>query len=198
MSMLEMDTYLVKEQVGLLKMTDTYDIFDPETNEQVGVAREEPPGWAQALRFLVSKKLLPTQINIYEQGQSRPLFSIKRGVTLFRSRVDIHDGKDRLIGYFKSKLLSIGGGFYVYDHKDNQFAEVKGDWKGWNFKFVTTDGEEMGTVAKKWAGLAKELFTSADNYVIALTPGGDRAEDDSMLLLAAGLAIDIIYKEGDR
>lgn len=198
MSMLEMDTYLIKEQAGLFKLADTYDIFDPETNEQVGVAREEPPGWSKPLRFLISKKLLPTTINIYEQGSNRPLFNIKRGVTLFRSRVDIHDSKDRLIGYFKSKILSIGGGFYVYDHKDRQFAEVKGDWKGWNFKFVTGDGEELGTVAKKWAGLAKELFTSADNYIIALNPSAERAEDDSMLLLAAGLAVDIIYKEGDR
>ena len=198
MSLLEMDTYLVKEQVGLLKLTDTYDIFDPETNEQVGVAKEEPPSWVPVLKFFISKRLLPTTINIYEEGRSKPLFSIHRGVTFFRSRVDIHDGKGRLLGYFKSKILSLGGGFYVYDHKDRPFAEVKGDWKGWNFKFVTDDGEELGTVAKKWAGLAKELFTSADNYIIALTPGGDRAEDDSMLLLAAGLAVDIIYKEGNQ
>ena len=73
-------------------------------------------------------------------------------------------------------------------------AEVKGDWKGWNFKFIGQDGREIGTVTKKWAGIGKELFTSADNYIIALNDGSSHANAGA-LLLAAGLAIDIVYKE---
>jgi uncharacterized protein YxjI len=72
-------------------------------------------------------------------------------------------------------------------------AEVKGDWKGWNFKFLDTSGHELGSVTKKWAGIGKELFTSADNYMIAL---GEASQAGSApLLLAAGIAIDVVYKE---
>ena len=45
-------------------------------------------------------------------------------------------------------------------------------------------------------GLGQELLTSADTYVIAL--GDDAPEDErgKVLLLAAGLAIDTVLKEG--
>ena len=59
-----------------------------------------------------------------------------------------------------SKLVSFGGGFVVYDMEDRQVAEIKGDWKGWNFKFIAVDNVEIGTVTKKWAGIGKELFTA--------------------------------------
>ena len=42
-------------------------------------------------------------------------------------------------------------------------------------------------------GAGKELFTSADNYVIALTQ--EPKPSEAILLLAAGLAVDTVYKE---
>ena len=74
-------------------------------------------------------------------------------------------------------------------------AEIKGDWKGWNFRFLTPEGNEIGKVTKKWAGLGKELFTSADNYIIALNETAAIRPDAAPLLLAAGLAIDTVFKE---
>ena len=193
--MLERRTYLIKERVAFLKLADTYDIFDLATGEQVGTAKEELPGWAKALKLLVHKRLLPTTVAVYDATDNKLVFKIRRGVPLLRSKVTIHDHDGDLIGYFKSKLFSLGGGFYVYDRDDQQVAEIKGDWKGWNFKFLTADGALLGTVTKKWSGLGKELFTSADNYVIALEDDvADRA-DGNLLLLASGLAIDTIFKE---
>ena len=57
------------------------------------------------------------------------------------------------------------------------------------------DGGELGRVTKKWGGLGKELLTSADNYIIALAEDRQLPRNTAMLLLAAGLAIDIVYKE---
>lgn len=72
---------------------------------------------------------------------------------------------------------------------------MKGNWKGWDFKFLSKGGREIGTVTKKWAGLGKELFTSADNYIISLSDLGGASPAASALLLAAGLAIDVVFKE---
>ena len=41
--------------------------------------------------------------------------------------------------------------------------------------------------------IGKELFTSADNYIISLNEEPTPA--DAVLLLAAGLAVDTVYKE---
>ncbi len=193
--MLNRKTFFVKERVGFVKLTDAFDIFDPETHQQIGVAKEEPAVWAKYLRLLVNKQILPTTVNVYQNGESTPLFSIHRPFVFLRSKIRITGPNAQPFGYFKSKLFSLGGGFNVYDANDQQVAEVKGDWKGWNFKFLTKDGREIGTVTKKWAGLGKELFTSADNYMISLmdVPNGNTAA--STLLLAAGLAIDVVFKE---
>jgi uncharacterized protein YxjI len=192
---LELQNYLVKEQVTLLKTTDTYDIFDPESGEQVGVAKENPGALISTLRWFVSKKLMPTKVEVREHPEGSLVFTIRKPVALFRQTVEVYDAEDRKVGYFKSKLFAIGGGFYVYDKNDKQFAEVKGKWTGWEFTFLTPDGVEMGRVTKKWAGALRELFTSADNYVVTIS--NDLAEQPiaKMLLLAATLAIDIVYYE---
>ncbi|MBA4149349.1 MAG: oxidoreductase [Verrucomicrobia bacterium] len=191
--LLNRQTYFIKEHAALLKLTDTYDILDPETQAKIGIAKEQPPGWAKILRLLVNKKLLPTTVNIYENENEPPQFSIHRGFA-FSRKVRIVGANGEAFGHFQSKLFSLGGGFNVFDPNNQQIAEVKGDWKGWNFKFIATDGRELGTVTKKWAGIGKELFTSADNYVISLSdPSLGKAA--SVLLLAAGLAIDVVFKE---
>ena len=194
--LLERTIFFVKERVAILKLTDTFDILDPTTGQTIGIAREEPAAWAKWLRLVVAKHQLPTTVNIYEAEGQPPVLSIHRGFTLLRSKIRVVAGHGEQLGYFKSKLFSIGGGFNVFDTSDQQVAEVKGNWKGWDFRFLSKSGREIGTVTKKWAGLGKELFSSADNYVIALTDLGGSSPAASALLLAAGLAIDIVFKEG--
>lgn len=193
--MLDRNTLFVKEHVGVLKLTDRYDILDPETQAVLGVAQEEPAAWAKYLRMVVNKKLMPTVINIYLTGEQTPLFSIHRGVALLRAKVDVRDRDGQSCGYFKSKVFSMGGAFSIYDASDKLIAKVKGDWKGWNFKMLAEDGAELGQVTKKWSGLGKELFTSADNYIISIAEAFSGHEGLKMMLVAAGLAIDMVYKE---
>ena len=146
------------------------------------------------LRFLINKRL-PTTVEVREREGGHVLLTISRGVTLLRSHVTVTDSVGKQIGLFKSKLFSIGGGFHVLDGLQQPVAEIKGDWKGWNFRFLTPEGNEIGRVTKKWAGLGKELFTSADNYIIALNETAAIRPDAAPLLLAAGLAIDTVFKE---
>ncbi len=195
-SLLERASFFVKERVGLLKLTDTYDILDPATGRNIGIAREEPPIWAKWLRLVIQKHMMPTTVNIYEQEGQPPILSIHRGFTFIRSKIRVV-AAGKPLGYFQSKLISIGGGFNVFDNQNQQVAEVKGNWKGWDFKFISKQGREIGSVTKKWAGLGKELFTSADNYIISLKDLSGASPVASALLLAAGLAIDVVYKEAD-
>ena len=195
--MLSRKTYFIREHVGFMKLADTFDILDPETQDQIGIAREKPGTFQKLLRLVVNKRMLPTKIFVYEgsdpDDESKLLFSIQRGFTLFRSKVDVLNPDGSLIGWFKSKVWSLGGAFRVFDVQGQEVALVKGDWKGWNFRFLDAAENELGTITKKWAGVGKELFTSADNYIISLN--GEPAPAIATLLLAAGLAIDTVYKE---
>jgi uncharacterized protein YxjI len=136
-------------------------------------------------------------VNVYESEGQPAVLSIHRGVALFRPKVYV-TSSGRQLGYFKAKVLTIGPAFRIFDMQDQEIGGVRGDWKGWNFQLLGASGEELGRVTKKWAGLARELFTTADTYVIALSDAAAGRRDVALLLLAAGLAIDTVFKEKDE
>jgi len=193
--MLDRKMLVIKERIGLLRFVDTFDIYDPATGAQVGIAREKANIWLKLLRLLINKRLLPTRVEVRERDDTPVLMTLRRGLALLHANVAVCDAAGMEIGWFRSKFFSLGGGFNVLDTQKQRIAEVKGDWKGWNFRFLAPDGTELGTVTKKWAGLGKELLTSADNYVIALNETRQLPRNSTELLLAAGLAIDTVYKE---
>jgi uncharacterized protein YxjI len=193
--MLDRTQYFVREHVDFMKLSGKYDILDPQTKAKIGEATEGISGWIKFFRLLIDKKLMPTKFVVYETPDAqtrRRLFSIKRPVAFLRPKVQVFDAAGAPIGYFQAKVFTIGGAFRVFTVDGTEIALVKGDWKGWNFKFLSGD-TELGVVTKQWAGLGKELFTTADNYMISIHGATDPTM--STLLLAAGLAVDTIYKE---
>ena len=198
--MLEHNTFVIKEKVKILSNVQSYDILDAK-GELLGTAKETIGFATQMLRWFVSKQFLPTRLEVREKPDDSLVFSIRRGWYLFRSRVEVHDSQDQLVGYFKSKFFTISGGFHVYDKDDKHFAEVKGKWIGFNYRFLSPDHKvEMGTVSKKLGamGLLKEMFTSADTFAVQVNPDLSDEPMAKMLILAATLAIDMIYKSESR
>ncbi len=193
--LLDRKIFLVKERVAMLKLTDAYDIVDPETEQPVGIAREVPEAWIRYLRLVVSKQLLPTRIDVFESEEHPPLFSIHKPLNILRPTISITDQTGMCLGFLKSKVLTVGGGFVVLDAQQQPLAEINGDWRGWDFQILGNNGEELGRVTKKWAGLGKELLTSADNYIISINESAGTYHNTTILLLAAGLAIDMVFKE---
>jgi uncharacterized protein YxjI len=196
---LERNRFVVRERVKLLTDRNTYAILDGDTGEPVGTAEEHTGPTVRLLRWFVSKHLMPTRVEVREKPDDSLVFSVRRGAYLFKSRVEVHDAQGELIGYFRSRVVTVSGGLHVYDKAGNHFADVKGKWLGLDYRFVTPDGRvELGRVSNKWEGMVKELFTSADTYGVEVSP--DLAEQPlaKMLILAAALAIDMIYKKESR
>lgn len=193
--LLRLDRILVKERLGFFRLADCYDLFDPDSGRSVGLCEETPPWFSYALRLVVSKRMLPTVVDVRPEGLQQPLFRIRRGFRLFRSVVQIEDGIGRPIGSLRSKVLSFRLEFAVLDTTGREIAKVQGDWKGWNFQLTSASGESLGTITKKWAGIGKELFTSADNYMVELAETRSGDAKVRTMLLAAAMAIDICFKE---
>ena len=198
--MLEHNKYIIKEKIKILSAVQSYDIFD-ESGALLGTGQETIGILTQLCRWFMSKQFLPTRLEVREKPDDSLVFSIRRGWYIFRSRVEVHDSQGELIGYFKSKFFTIAGGFHVYDKDDKHFAEVKGKLLGWNYRFLSPDGKvQMGQVSKKLGamGVLKELFTSADTFGVEVSE--DLADEPmaKMLILAATLAIDLIYKSESR
>src|SRR5438132_166615 len=116
--MLEQQHFLIKERIAFWKTTDIYDIFNPETGKQVGQAEEVVSGFIRALRLFVSKKWMPLTIEVREHPEGALVFYLRKPVRLIRETVEVYDAEGHKLGYFQSKILSIGGGFWVYDKYD--------------------------------------------------------------------------------
>jgi uncharacterized protein YxjI len=191
---LKKNVFLVKEHVGMFKAANNYDIYDPQTGEIVMECREDDLGILTKLfRFTNYKRMTPFDIQI-RTPDGRQIVRITRGVSLFLSKVNVLDELDQGIGGFKQKLFSIGGAFNVLDADDNPICQLNGKWTGWDFRFKN-NGTEYAHVTKKWAGIGKELFTSADNYMLEISEVVPEDDVIRQLILAAVMCIDMVLKE---
>lgn len=185
---------LVKEHVGLFKAANNYDIFDVEKGDKLLECREETLGFlTKILRFTDFKRYTPFDIQIRDT-EGNLVVRVKRGISIFLSKVEVTDGQGRYLGGFQQKLFSIGGKFAVLDAQGNQTCMLKGKWTSWDFRFVEGT-KEFASVSKKWAGLGKELFTSADNYVLDISDFVESGSDLQKLILSAVMCIDMVLKE---
>lgn len=186
--------FFVKEHVGIFKAANNYDIVDPESQEMLMECREEKLGFfTKILRFTDYKRMTPFEVEI-KTPSGEKIVTIKRGVSIFISNVEVLDEKDQLIGRFKQQFFSIGGKFNVLSPNDEIMCKLKGKWTSWDFKFMKDD-TELAHVSKKWAGLGKELFTSADNYMLSIDEEVPHDHPIRLLILAAVMCIDMVLKE---
>ncbi len=192
--MLSRNVFLVKEHVGMFKAANNYDVYDPHTGRIIMECREDRLGiLTKLLRFTDYKRMTPFDIQIRTPDGSQ-VVRITRGISVFLSKVKVLDEHDQVIGGFKQKLFSVGGAFDVLDDRDNSICKLKGKWTGWDFKFMA--GEiELAHVTKKWTGIGKELFTSADNYVLEISESIAGDDPVRQLILAAVMCIDMVLKE---
>ena len=191
---LKRNIFLVKEHLGIFKAANNFDIYDPQTGEIILECREERLGMTTKLfRFTKYKRMTPFDIQI-RTPDGRQIVRITRGVSLFLSNVKVLDEADQVIGGFRQKFFSIGGSFNVQDASDNTICQLQGKWTGWNFKFMAGE-TQLAHVTKKWAGIGKELFTSADNYVLEISESVPADSPARQMILAAVMCIDMVLKE---
>jgi uncharacterized protein YxjI len=191
---LKKNVFFVKEHVGIFKAANNFDILDPENQTLLMTCREEKLSFlTKIFRFSAYKRMTPFHVEV-KDTDGKPVLTIKRGFSLILSKVEVFDENGLLVGKFKQKLFSIGGKFDVLDANENMLCTLKGKWTSWNFKFAN-ENEEFAHVSKKWAGLGKELFTTADNYVLNIFENVSSNDPKRILILGAVLCIDMVLKE---
>lgn len=193
-AVLNRNLFFVKEHVGIFKAANNYDIYNPETQEMIMSCREENLGFfTKLLRFTDYKRMTPFEV-VIKTNSGEKVLTVKRGVSVFTSLVEVFDENDNLIGKFKQAFFSIGGKFDLLDANEVKLCTLKGKWTSWEFKFVQ-DNVEFASVSKKWGGFAKEMFTSADNYVLQIDERVPYGNPLRTLILAAVMCIDMVLKE---
>lgn len=193
--LLQKNTFLFKEHVDLLKTSNNYDVYDPHTKEIILNCREKNLNpFYKIIRLLMRglKPMTPFEIEI-SGLDGKKIIKVKKGLSLVLSKIEVFDKNDKLIGHFKQKLFPLNK-FEIFDDKGNLVSKLKGDLIGWNFKFLK-DENTIASVTKKWSGIGKELFTSADNYILDIKDDIEKTSPLRLLIFGAVICIDMVLNE---
>jgi len=191
---LKKNKLFVKEHTGVFKAANSYDIFDLETNEMLMECREPGLGFFTKLfRFTKYKSMTPFDIIISANGA--PIVNVKRGVTFIRSVVSVFGETGEQVGTLRKIFKLFKPSFEILSLSGEKLGVLEGNFVGWDFTIKSNDGEVLATVSKKWAGVGKELFTTADNYVIIIADTVKENDPVRVLIFGAVMSIDMVLKE---
>jgi uncharacterized protein YxjI len=110
------------------------------------------------------------------------------------SKISLFDENGKQIAKIHQKFKLLKAEFKILGVSDAEIGKILGDWKAWDFTITDNRDTEIGLITKKWAGIAKELFTSADKYVVSIKP--ELADDiKRKTVIASAIVVDMILKE---
>ena len=192
---LNRNNFFVKEHVGMFKAANNYDILCPESNEEIMYCREENLGFfTKMLRFTKYKTMTPFNVGI-KTPEGKQIVRISKPTSFFLSKITVHGEGDEVIGTFKQKFSLFKSKFDILNPQGAIAFNLKGKWTGWDFKFLDNKETELASVSKKWAGLGKALFTSADNYMLTINESVEPDDDKRRLILASVICIEMVIHE---
>ena len=121
---LKRNLFLVKEHIGLFKSANNFDVFDPRTAAEILHCREDRLGLVpRLLRFTDVKRWTPFHIEI-RTPSGEPVVHVRRGFSLFLSKVDVLNEREQRTGSFQQHFVSIGGAFSVLDANDRPLCQL--------------------------------------------------------------------------
>lgn len=188
------NTFLIEEQAAPLRAAYGFDVRAPETQTTLMHCREERLGRLTRLfRFSSYSRTTPFNMCVRDT-EGRQIVRLTRGVPVVVSRVRVLDAGDALIGTLRQHAFSVSGIFDVLDATDNPLCRLRGRATRTEFTLCTPDDVELARITKRWAGLGKELLTSADHYELVIDPVVPPDLTLRQLILAAAISIGLLVK----
>jgi uncharacterized protein YxjI len=196
MGLLDRDRMFVKQKAKLIELTNEYGIFDDSGN-QVGSVREEGQSTTRKVLRFVSNvdQFLTHKYAVYE-ADGTVVLGMTRPGKILKSKVHVTDQQGAAVGSIVQQNVLGKKRFALESPTGEPLGAINAEnWRSWDFQILDPQGGEVGRITKKWAGVAKELFTTADNYLVEIDAGvkGPLRQ----LATAAAVGIDTALKQDE-
>lgn len=188
----DFNSYFIDEKVNFFKFENVYRIYNDEGVE-IGAVKQRLTTGQKLLRLLISKAMLPFQLEIIN-GNDEVEAVVSRGWTFFMSKITIKDALGNNLGFIQQKFKFFKPTFRIFNANEEHVAVITGDWKAWNFVIKDSGDAEIGAISKKWAGVMKEIFTTADKYNVSIDPNYSDKQN-KIAILSGAITIDMVLKE---
>lgn len=187
---------VVNQKAKFIEVNNEYAVYDQHAN-QIGAARQV--GQSKLKKFVRVigdvDQFLTHRLELVDMAGNVQL-AITRPAKVFKSRVQVEDGAGRAVGEIVQQNM-IGKIRFSLEAGGTTVGSLQGEnWRAWNFGLQDETGTEVARITKTWEGLAKTMFTTADNYVVRIhRPLADPLRS---LVVAAALAVDTALKQDSR
>ena len=189
--LLNVNSFIIDEKITAFRFTESYKIYNDSGKIIGAIQQANISGSAKAARiFLGSRKSLQSiQYDITDENANVVAVLKKDGISAGFSKlntIEILDGDKRRIGILKNGIL--------LDTEDNQVGTIHHNlFPTLNYTLKDISGEDLAVITKKWNGIGKELFTTADKYHVEMF--GNLTQERRVLVLASAIMIDMFFFE---
>lgn len=187
---------VVNQKAKLIELNNEYAVYD-QHGRQIGAVRQVGQSRAKkVLRALTNLDQFLTHKLQVVDAWGTPVLALTRPAKVFKSRVVVEDAGGGQVGEIVQENV-IGKIHFGLWAAGRRIGAINAEnWRAWNFNVQDESGTEVARITKTWEGLAKTMFTSADNYVIQV----HRPLEDPLrsLVVAAALGVDTALKQDDR
>ncbi len=187
---------VVNQKAKIIELSNQYGVFDQNGNQLGAVNQVGQTTLKKALRLLTSvDQFLTHRLEITDRS-GNVVLRLTRPAKIFKSTVVVEDVGGTELGRIVQRNM-IGKINFGLESGGQQLGEIKAEnWRAWNFRIEDATGTEVARITKTWEGLAKTMFTTADNYVLQI----HRRLPQPLLSLvvASALSIDTALKQDDR
>ena len=187
---------VVNQKAKLIELTNQYSVFDADGNTVGHVNQVGQSNVKKLLRLVSSVDQFLTHHFDITDASDALVMSITRPAKLFKSTVLINDSTGAELGRIVQENV-FGKIHFALEVGGLKIGAIKAEnWRAWNFSIEDADGREVARITKKFAGLAREIFTTADSYVVEIHE--NLSQPLHSLVIAAALSIDTALKQDSR
>ena len=187
---------VVNQKAKLIEINQEFAVYD-QSGTQIGAVRQVGQSAAKKVLRLVSNvdQFLTHKFQVVDRG-GQVVLALTRPAKFMKSRLIVEGGDGREIGQIV-QLNMIGKIRFGLEVGGQQIGTLNGEnWRAWNFNIQDHTGREVARITKTWEGLAKTMFTTADNYVVQIHE--PLAQPMLSLVVASALGVDTALKQDAR
>ncbi|WP_405621956.1 phospholipid scramblase-related protein [Streptomyces sp. NBC_00076] len=187
---------VVNQKAKLIELTNEYTVMDQNGNQLGSVVQVGQSALKKILRFVASIDQFMTHKLEIRDTYGQPVLLLTRPRKFLKSRVVVQRPDGSPVGEIVQQNM-IGKINFALNVNGQQVGAIKAEnWRAWNFAIVDHTENEVARITKTWEGLAKTMFTTADNYVLQIHY--QLPEPLLSLVVATALTVDTALKQDSR
>jgi uncharacterized protein YxjI len=194
-SLYEQPLLVVSQKTKLIELTNEYAVYDGQGQQIGAVVQVGQSALKKAVRVVSTVDQFLTH-RLEVRDARGPVLLLTRPAKFVKSRVMVQRVDGVPIGEIVQANVFGRIRFDLVANGQVVGAIQAENWRAWDFAITDAAGTEVARITKKWEGLARTLFTTADRYVVRVHYR--LPEPLASMVIASALTVDTALKQDDR